>query len=386
MQVRVVTGPRILEDLGSGLDELHEATGAPVTARRPWLQAWVEAYPDHDPVGVVVEGEGSLEGAALLARREGRPTEFVALGHGPSDYVRLPARSPQAVRSLAAGVVEVLRGTRGTWRFHVEQLPDGDPVARELRRGLRWALLAPGDGAPRMVFGEDRSPNRYLSRNHRQNVRSRWNRIRRQGLEAELRRERNPEAIRSLLPGIEAVRRQRDRALRGWSEVEDPRRAMFWRSVLVELAHRGEVELTTLHLQGDLAAYVICLLDRDAYRMWDGRVSPRWEEFGGGRLVNHDSVLRALGDRRVREYDWMRGVEDYKLSMSTEVVPAEHLLGWSSAAVAVSWGLPDIAKSVLRQASDRYPSLERPWRRARRWRDAARRRRTRAAPGRRAAR
>ncbi len=137
--------------------------------------------------------------------------------------------------------------------------------------------------------------------------------------------------------------------------------AAFWRTVIIELARRGEVELTFLRMNGELAAYALCLLDGDASRMWDGRVSPRWERFAAGRLVNHESILQALRDPVLSQYDLMRGLENYKLSLSTEVVGAEHLIGWSSASVAASWGLPLALKSVLRRAKERHPSMAPAW-------------------------
>lgn len=363
VQVRLVRGPGMLRHLGSPLDELHEATGVPITARRPWLQAWIDAYQDHQPFGVTVAGpSGHLEGAALLARRRaGRLTEIVALGHGPSDYARLPARGQAAARVLAGGVVCALRDTRGPWQLRLEQLPRGDAVAREIKAGLRWTMLVPGEGAPRMCFGEDRTPNAHLSRNHRQNVRKSWNRIRREGLDAAIVHERDAGEIGRLVPQIEGVRRERDLTLRGRSDLEDSRMAAFWRTVIIELARRGEVELTLLRMNGQLAAYALCLLDGDASRMWDGRVSPRWKRFAAGRLVNNESILQALKDPVLSQYDLMRGLEDYKLSLSTDVVGAEHLLGWSSLPVATSWGLPLAVKSVLRPAKERHPFLARAW-------------------------
>lgn len=363
VQVRLVSGREMLDRLGPALDELHEATDAPITARRPWLRIWTDTHPDHEAFGAAVVGASQrLEAAALLARRAaGRVAEIVTLGHGPSDYARLPARSAEAARALAGGVVDALRATPGPWQLRLEQLPTGDPAARAIKSRLRWAMFAEGDGAPKIVFGEERTPAAHLSRAHRANVRGKWNRIRRQGLDAAITHERDAAKIEELLPQVEAVRRERDLALRGQSDLEDPRMAAFWHSVIVELARSEEVELTTLHLQGELAAYVVCFLDRGAWRQWDGRVSPRWERFGGGRLVYHESILRALADRRFAEYDWMRGLEEYKLALSTDVAGAEHLLAWSSLAAAAARGLPLLAKSALRPAKGRHPWLARGW-------------------------
>ena len=64
--VSVLRGPSVLADLGDELDDLLAATGAPIPARRPWLQAWVDAFTDHGPWAVVVRSPDRLEGVALL--------------------------------------------------------------------------------------------------------------------------------------------------------------------------------------------------------------------------------------------------------------------------------------------------------------------------------
>src|SRR5438552_17986643 len=81
--VSVLRGPSVLADLGDELDDLLAATGAPIPARRPWLQAWVDAFTDHGPWAVVVRSPDRLEGVALLATRVRRGvTEVVRLGNG----------------------------------------------------------------------------------------------------------------------------------------------------------------------------------------------------------------------------------------------------------------------------------------------------------------
>src|SRR5262245_41872366 len=102
METRTLRGSDLLDGLGPRLDELHESTGAPVTARRPWLATWVRCQPAYEPLALCVESADRLEAVALLARKKTRLfTEVVALGAGLSDQVRMPARSPEAGLELA---------------------------------------------------------------------------------------------------------------------------------------------------------------------------------------------------------------------------------------------------------------------------------------------
>ena len=49
-------GRDVLRQLGEGLDELHARTSTPITARRPWLQAWIDCFPDYHPIALALTG------------------------------------------------------------------------------------------------------------------------------------------------------------------------------------------------------------------------------------------------------------------------------------------------------------------------------------------
>lgn len=79
---RIVRGTSVPDAWGPELDALHEAVGAHVMARRPWLQACLEHDDRYTPLAVAVPGDdGSLEAAALLAvRTRGWLWDVAALG------------------------------------------------------------------------------------------------------------------------------------------------------------------------------------------------------------------------------------------------------------------------------------------------------------------
>jgi CelD/BcsL family acetyltransferase involved in cellulose biosynthesis len=363
LRARTVTGPGVFGQLGSALDDLCATTGAPVTARVPWLRAWASSYQDHQPWAVIVEdGSGALAAAAVLARRRRRGImQIVALGHGESDYVRLPAAGPEAATALGRALVATLRALPGPWVLKLEQLPVGDPAARVAADGLRWSARLPGDGAPVVRFGPDRSERSIFRRSLRQDERKRWNRLRREGRVAELTAVQDPASISALLPEIERVWRARDASLVRQPTLDDPRAAGFWRTAVEELARLGEVEVTTLRIDGELAAYAVCFLDGHAYRMWNCRFAPRWGWFGPGSLVSLATIRNALADGRFTEYDHMRGVEPFKLRTATSVEPAEHLVAWSSRPVRARMESPEKVKAALKRWKGRHPAVERAW-------------------------
>lgn len=363
MRVRVLEDPD-LSRLGPALEDLHAATGAPVTVHPAWFATWLRCYPDHQPLAVIVEGPEGLHAAAFLARRRGRGiTRIHGVGHGQSDYQRFVARDPESAELLADGMAEALKGLRGPWELLVEQLPAGDPVVAAVARRLRWSALLPGEGAPRLRL-EGRDLKAYVRRNDRQTERNGWSRIRREGLAPSLSAVRDPDAVAALLPELERVRRSRDVETRRWNMMEK-RALRFWREAVLEMARLEKVELIVLRLDGEVAAYDVCLIDGDAYRVWDGRIDPRYSRFSPGRLIYLATLRRVLADPVRLEYDWMRGEEPYKVRTSSAVVPSEHLLAWSSAWVRGTLGSYRLGRSRLKQMKDRHPALIRAWSRLR---------------------
>ena len=69
-----------------------------------------------------------------------------------------------------------------------------------------------------------------------------------------------------------------------------------------------EVEIAQLRLNGNLAAYVVALLDGDVYRVYDGRMSSEWQDYSPGRIIEAATLTRAIADPRFTSLDWMSGV------------------------------------------------------------------------------
>jgi CelD/BcsL family acetyltransferase involved in cellulose biosynthesis len=362
-RVRELHGRNLLHSLGERLDDLLAETGAPVTARRPWLQTWIESYTDLEPWGFVVEGEdGRIEAAAFLAtrRRQGR-TEIYGLGDGPCDQLRLPARTPEAGRMLGAGVARALRARRGAWLLRFEQLPKDDPVAAEIVRLLPVAALIDGDPSPALAFDQGRDFKSYVGHNSRGVAKTMRNRAKRDDLELVVDAIRDPARVIEAIPEVEAVHRDRDVQLVRKSDLDDPRMAAFWRAAIAQHAEGGELELVSLRLNGKLAGYVVGLLDRSSYRLWDGRFAGEFAWYSPGRLADQAALASALEDERFEEFDWMRGMEEYKLRNSSHVVPAHHLVAWSSRRMRAADEWPRRSKAALKRFRDRSKVLKKAW-------------------------
>lgn len=358
MQVRVLSGADVLDDLGDAVDELHSAVRTPLMARRPWLDAWIASYRDYRPVVVTVGADGGLVAAALLAERDGRIRQFVALGHGPSDAVWLPARDHAAANALAMAVTDHLSQLPGPWRLTLRHLPARDQVATALAARLPRATIVPGAVSPALQVRQSRNLRDYVSRNHHQQGRRLRNRMLRDGLDPVIAHLRETDEVLAVLPEVVEVCRARDRELGRRSAMDDPAAGPFFRRVVEAHASRRLVVLTTLRIDGALASYVLSFVDGTAFRMWNSRFHPHWSRYGAGHIAHDAAVEYALANG-CEVFDWGRGEEPYKSSLSNVRVRAQDLYAWSGPLVELPGRLFLGAKDIAEWAERRGGATQR---------------------------
>jgi CelD/BcsL family acetyltransferase involved in cellulose biosynthesis len=335
MQMWRGVGRDVLRELGEGLDELHAAAGAPVTARRPWLQAWIDSYADYEPVAVAL-GDHSRQhwdAVAVLAVRRGRLLDRVVVcGHGPSDAAMLPARDDASADHLAAVLRDDLVARSRAWSLVLRHMVPQDLVLPRLAGRLRSASLVRGDVSPLLRVEAGSSLRDYVSSSHRKGASRIRNRMVREGLEPSITHVRAHEEIRAMLPEMERLHRARDEQLGRASRLDVASHREFFRRVVLDHAEREELEMTVLHLEGRLAAYVICFLDHGVHRMWNTRFDPVRERLSPGKLAMEASVEHAVSSGC--DYDFMRGEERYKASYANDRMVAQELYASSGAVVA----------------------------------------------------
>lgn len=355
--VRHLTGADALRTCADGYDALAGQTGAPVTARHTWLQTWADCFPHWTVWIPVVEDDGALVAAAPLARRrQGGVLVVRGIGFGRTDDVRLPVRDDDAARRLADAVHDGLAG-RGPWVLEVEQLPEHEAGVRALAGRLPHARIRPGDGMPTVRVTE-RDLNRYLSKNTRKALAKIENRLAAAGLVPEQRWISDPGEIVAVLPELARVHRLRDEAMGRRTDHSDPCAARFYQQVVRRHAARGEVQVLTIRLGGQLAAYVLGFVDGTALRSWDNRLAPDFAPYSAGRLANTEALRHVVMSPELDELDWMRGEEPYKLQSATEVVPRVTLTAASSMPVAVGRATVETAREAKRGSA----TLTRLWR------------------------
>lgn len=331
-------GPDVLDDLGTSHDRLVARLDVPLTSRRPWLSAWVRAYPAYEPWATCAWESDELVGACLLGlRRVGPGVEVVALGQGRNDRTRLPVLDGAVADALAERVAATMRRCPRPWSLHIEQLPVDDPFGAALAAHLPAAVLLPGGSVPGVRFGDHLAPEDHLSKNLRRQLQKSRNRITTDGLRAEIEFTRLRPTLAAHLDEIEAVHRARDHAVGRVSDIDDDAARALWRGVITAHIARDEVEIATLRLDGALSAYVISFLDHTTYRVFDGRFETQWSRYSPGRLLEVETLGRALADPRFDRLDWMNSISPEKLISANSLEPTMQLVA-SSPTVAPATG------------------------------------------------
>ena len=314
--IEVRNGLKEIKQVAKDIDDLVADLQMPVMASWPWLQHWAESFSNWTPMMVEVRTPDTrqLAACALLAvdqRVSG--TNVVAMGHSSSLYAGLPARDSAAARALARAIVDALNDTSEAWSLDLEQIPDNDPTLRHLSEELDNCQLLPELRVPRVVFATAHNADEILSKSKRKQIRKARNRIEGDGLEMEISFDRGRAISDGLIDEVEAVHVSRDRDARRDSDLDRPAEREFWRRVVEGGNEDWEIEIATLRLDGELAAYAVAILDGETYRIYDGRMNTKWEHYSPGRLVESAALSRALSDPRFSVLDWMSGIAAEKL-------------------------------------------------------------------------
>jgi hypothetical protein len=327
LRVLETCGPDVLDKFGRPLDVLAQQLHAPVSCRLPWLSPWLAAYPDYVPWAITAWQENQLEGAVLFAyRRVGPSLRITAIGHGRNDRTRLLASDRPVAQLLARCIVTRLRKVRPPWELRVEQLPVDDPVALAIVEGMPEASLVPGGSVPGVDFAHNRATEYHLSTNLRRQLGKCRNRISTDGVEVVTEFIRDRTTLLAHLPQVEYIHRTRDHEVGRRSDLDDPAIDRLWRGIITAHIDRDQVELGTMRIDGNLAAYVLSFMDGVTYRVFDGRFLTRWMRYSPGRLLEVEMLAHAMKDRRFQRLDWMNSIAPNKLISANTLEPTATLI------------------------------------------------------------
>ena len=317
-QIIIGQGWPALHPLEPALEKLHEIAAIPVTARLAWWRSAVRSDRDATPVLLTLPApDGAISAAALVAMRETDEGWQLTSGRPHSDDAwEVAAVSVAARRTMLTELAGFAQGLGAPWQLTLTGLRD-DNDARWLADRLPDARLVPAAPVPGIGFtGGEVS----FAPGIRSGLDRSGQRIRQHALSEQIQFERDPGRLAKLRDEIEAVHLARDHDAGRPSDLDDTAGVAFWRSVYDLHAARGELEVGTLRLDGHLAAYVIALVDRPAYRVFDGRFAPPWRRYSPGRRLEAAVVDHARHEGYAM-LDWMSSVAPEKLVASTGAEP-----------------------------------------------------------------
>jgi CelD/BcsL family acetyltransferase involved in cellulose biosynthesis len=336
-QTETISGTEALGVLGPALDDLHERVATPTTARRAWMQAWIDVYgAQWEPWLLVVGDTHRAAAVAPLARRRvAGCVQVVGLGGQGSDHTPVVSESDAAGEELARLLQRELADLRRPWSLFLPQLDVGHPMLAELNRLYPHGQVTEGPGRPRLVIA-DRATPRGVSRNTAGSAARHRNLIARHGRTLDLTWHHDPDEVLGLLDELLAVHRRRDEQLGRVSTLDDPTVEAHYRQVIDR--HRDHLELLVVRIDREIAAYDLCLRSGTELYVYDNRLNPSFAAYSPGLLANVETVRRAIEDPAIEVLDWGGGVQPFKLSCANEVRQTAGFAAWSSTALRSALG------------------------------------------------
>ena len=305
------------------LADLTDRCGSATTAQIIWLLASTGAMRDDQSWAVLARGEtGELVGAVvLLDRTEGLYETVTLAGTDDGQRGAILTQSVTVARTLGHALSHSL--SRRTRRPDVElgPLPADSPIVEAFALGLHGSARADADGIPviRRTSAVDVGP--YLSHGMRRTVRKATNRLNSDQQTGSIQFTADATQIINLLPQLEQCHRTRDHVHGRLSDLDDDQRRWLWQARIHGLAKAGELELATLHVNDELAAYALGVADGPAYRVLEGRFDTEWARYSPGRLLESAVVQRMLDDPALTTLDWMTAVASETLLATNAADP-----------------------------------------------------------------
>lgn len=323
--------PEILDGLAqiklaTGLQSLSVRSEAPVTACLPWVLASAEsALASGTATGVwalVLRDEDyEAQAAAVLLELATPSGPALRLAGAEGGYrTSMLALDAAAAAALAEALLAVLRDRAASFGVALGPVDVRDPVVERMSIALAdWAL----DGSSEVPVVRRLGPSEateYLTPSVRRTLRKVRNRLETDGIESTVTFTRERHRILALLPGMALAYRDRDAAhgLPASDQVEPAGWALFAARVKA-LAGQGGMEVATLTLDGELAAYVVGFDDGHAYRVMDGRFVSSWARYSPGRLLETAVLQRMVDDPAKTSLDWMTSIAPDSLLVANHV-------------------------------------------------------------------
>jgi CelD/BcsL family acetyltransferase involved in cellulose biosynthesis len=322
-RVEVWRGGREIARQRRALEQLSRRCGAPATARPGWVQATLDVAPDQAAWAVTIKDDRNrvVAAALLLDVRAGAAHLVTLAGSAVGQRGALLVTELHHADVLGRSVgAELLSRTRMPY-VDLSMLPAGDPRVELFALGLPDARVVAEAPIPVIRLDQVSDAWELYSNNMRRQLRKATNRLATDGLTPQIDFTGDGHEIDELIPGLVGHHRERDHAHGRSSHLDDIPGVLQWESRLRSLAAEGVLEMGTLRLADELAAYTFGIVDGDTYRLLEGRFVSKWSRYSPGRILEGAVVQRTLDDPDLHTLDWMSAVADEKLLAANDTDP-----------------------------------------------------------------
>jgi hypothetical protein len=309
--VVVSYGRAALAELAGELGALAVSCGAPLTARPTWSLAAGAASDYLRPWALVArDATGTPVGGVVLLDHIQDPRAVLTTLAGTDGGHRgaILTLDVKVAHTLGQAVRRALDEQSCPSTVVLGPLPAGSPVVDAFSAGLTGSRQDAAAAVPVIRREAGTDPDAYLAHGMRRTLRKSGNRLSADGREAHIQFTCEAAEILALVPQLERVHRQRDHRHGRISDLDDAVRHETWRHRVRELCGIGVLELATLEIDGELAAYTLGVIDGTVYRLLEGRFVTDWARYSPGRLLEAAVVERFLADEELTMFDWMTSV------------------------------------------------------------------------------
>jgi CelD/BcsL family acetyltransferase involved in cellulose biosynthesis len=313
LRIEWLNEPERFARLGAEWERMLPADARPFDCH-DWYVAWHGAFAGDDGLRVCLAWDGErLEGALPLLERSRRSLAAMANVHTP--VFRPVGRS-------AAGVEAVVEAALAAGTGHVElpALPAGDPSVAVLDEAATAA------GRRHVVSPQHVSPIVELTGSYeewREASKPRWGapleRFRRKMArdhEAELSIVEPAVDLEAELARGFAVEASGWKGEEGTAILSDERTLAFYREVARRFADRGELRLSRIVLDGEWAAFDLCLLHRDRLYLLKTGFDERFRKLAPG-LVMRLSIVERCFELGLEAHELLGDESEWKRKFAT---------------------------------------------------------------------
>ncbi|HEX9117921.1 MAG TPA: GNAT family N-acetyltransferase [Anaerolineae bacterium] len=161
----------------------------------------------------------------------------------------------------------------------------------------------------------------------------------------------SPAELRRALDVFAELNRTRWHGRQNESSFDDDAFVAFHREIASIALEKGWLHFCVLEVGEEMAAAIYAFLYRDVFYAYQATFDQRWAHYGPGQLMLGYTVERAIASG-AREWNMMRGEQDYKLSWTDEERVDRHVVvsaGRAGDLWLLGGGLIETAKSFGRE-------------------------------------